>query len=950
IHLSKRILHLSTLLFRYLGPYFDERKARGRWVLPSLTCFAPCATTPTTMDFDDDAPPDLVDTAGPTRDEELSVKVPITIVTGYLGAGKTTLLNYILTAQHGKKIAVIMNALDIEKSLTVNKGDEKVEEWLEVGNGCICCSVKDTGVNAIESLMEKKGAFDYILLETTGLADPGNLAPLFWVDDGLGSTIYLDGIVTLVDAKNILLSLDDPSGKAEGHDQHDDHGPLMTTAHVQISHADVIVINKADLVSEDDLGQVRERIESINGLAKVHVTEKSVVPQLEGVLLDLHAYDQFNESEAKVKGHSHLDPTISTISIPVPRLRPDQVDEVDRWLRSVLWDNKLPRAEGEGESDFEIHRSKGRLVFQNGDVKMLQGVREVFELIEAPGGQETQPVEGKMVFIGRNVADGTPSALACPGATCARDWPACPSSARTHLNPASVAIRLSLTSLPSTTPSNHPASQLVARPTRGYESQSAEDSSCVYSRPAARWIKPVAGAVPQTLRGMPGNFGGQPQPQQPGRSVSGRLPNGKLANNGSGWAFGGGVPMGGAGFQNQTRQLGSNVSFAQSLSGSQPATPLDLSEFPSLSNNAQLNTANQASMWSSAGTRNLSGPVQRNQPTPVSSQQTGQDDLFSPGSSRMPSNQGFGPQSTGTGHVQAHRGNGLLNALSANSRANEARSPPGVGTSDSTRAQDAKEMRQKPTLFRDDGFSKSSAATDGTTQGAEIRNPLGAIGAEGSAGKSKDDKATQSPEAVDPLAGMAAVDKWGIKGLRTLMNNYPDFHAMVVGMDPATLGVDMNSQEQVIPWACQGHHDADGCRLISPQIYSLFDEQPPRPTVTSSKFRLPDCYSVTNVQPIESKIQSFNEETLFWIFYSCPADVKQQMAAVELHSRNWRWHKKLQIWLTKDEHMTPQILSPNHERGYYIVWDTNNWRKDRREFTLHYGDLDTTLSQGQALS
>lgn len=168
--------------------------------------------------------------------------------------------------------------------------------------------LRDTGVNAIESLMAKKGAFDYILLETTGLADPGNLAPLFWVDDGLGSTIYLDGIVTLVDAKNILRSLDDPSGKVEGHDEHDDHGPVMTTAHVQISHADVIVINKADLVSENDLGAVKERIQSINGLAKIHVTEKSVVPQLEGFLLDLHAYDQFHEPEPKVKAHSHLDP------------------------------------------------------------------------------------------------------------------------------------------------------------------------------------------------------------------------------------------------------------------------------------------------------------------------------------------------------------------------------------------------------------------------------------------------------------------------------------------------------------------------------------------------------------------------------------------------------------------------------------------------------------------
>lgn len=167
---------------------------------------------------------------------------------------------------------------------------------------------RDTGVNAIESLMEKKGAFDYILLETTGLADPGNIAPLFWVDAGLGSTIYLDGIVTLVDAKNVLRSLDDPSGKVEGHPDRDDHGPLMTTAHVQISHADVIVINKSDLVTKNELELVKARVQSINGLAKLHITEKSEVPQLEGFLLDLHAYDQFNDADERIKGHSHLDP------------------------------------------------------------------------------------------------------------------------------------------------------------------------------------------------------------------------------------------------------------------------------------------------------------------------------------------------------------------------------------------------------------------------------------------------------------------------------------------------------------------------------------------------------------------------------------------------------------------------------------------------------------------
>jgi G3E family GTPase len=167
---------------------------------------------------------------------------------------------------------------------------------------------RDTGVAAIESLMEKKGKFDYILLETTGLADPGNIAPMFWMDDGLGSTIYLDGIVTLVDAKNILRSLDDPAGKVEGHEDSDDaHGPVMTTAHVQISHADVIVINKSDLVDEQELQAVRDRIESINGLAKIFVTSQSVVPQLEGFLLDLHAYDRVEELDRPGLGHSHLD-------------------------------------------------------------------------------------------------------------------------------------------------------------------------------------------------------------------------------------------------------------------------------------------------------------------------------------------------------------------------------------------------------------------------------------------------------------------------------------------------------------------------------------------------------------------------------------------------------------------------------------------------------------------
>lgn len=204
-------------------------------------------------------------------------------------------------------------ATDIEKQpMSVNKDGQEVTEWMEVGNGCICCSVKDSGVMAIESLMERQGTFDYILLETTGLADPGNIAPIFWMDEGLGSSIYLDGIVTLVDAKNIMRLLDEPAAeeKAEAHDKHHDHGsgPVLSMAHMQISHADVVILNKTDLVTVEELEAVRDRVTSINSVAKIHVTDHSRTPQIEGVLLDLHAYDHLADLDFSKKGHSHMDP------------------------------------------------------------------------------------------------------------------------------------------------------------------------------------------------------------------------------------------------------------------------------------------------------------------------------------------------------------------------------------------------------------------------------------------------------------------------------------------------------------------------------------------------------------------------------------------------------------------------------------------------------------------
>lgn len=166
---------------------------------------------------------------------------------------------------------------------------------------------------ALESLMERRGTFDYILLETTGLADPGNIAPVFWMDEGLGSSIYLDGIVTLVDAKNILQLLDEPAPeeKADAHNaKHDDHGagPVLSMAHMQISHADVIILNKTDLVSAGELEVVVDRVTAINSVAKIHATDHSRTPQIEGVVLDLHAYDHLADLDFSKKGHSHMDP------------------------------------------------------------------------------------------------------------------------------------------------------------------------------------------------------------------------------------------------------------------------------------------------------------------------------------------------------------------------------------------------------------------------------------------------------------------------------------------------------------------------------------------------------------------------------------------------------------------------------------------------------------------
>jgi len=280
-----------------------------------------------------------------------------------------------------------------------------VTEWLDVGNGCICCSVKDSGVMAIESLMDRRGSFDYILLETTGLADPGNIAPLFWMDDGLGSSIYLDGIVTLVDAKNILRLLDEPAPEEHAHESHP--GPVLTIAHLQISHADVVILNKSDLVTAAELEHARQRISSINGAAKIHTTDHGRTPQIEGVVLDLHAYDHLSHLDLRAKGHTHIDPNISTIAITHPVIAASSIARIDAWLRSVLWDSYLPPGDCSSlaSADFEIHRLKGILALNDGSFRIIQAVRDVFEIRDAENSRGDMnsadgPDHCKVVLIG----------------------------------------------------------------------------------------------------------------------------------------------------------------------------------------------------------------------------------------------------------------------------------------------------------------------------------------------------------------------------------------------------------------------------------------------------------------------------------------------------------------------------------------------------------------------
>eukprot|EP01018_Ginkgo_biloba_P037288 Gb_00454 [translate_table: standard] len=330
------------------------------------------------MEEDDEIPPLAVPISIQNQDDAPApapqVPVGVTIITGYLGAGKSTLVNYILKAEHGKKIAVIVNewgeslGLGVERAL-INEGEGEgmVEEWVELPNGCVCCSVKHSFVQALEQLVQQRHRFDYILLETTGLANPGPVASLLWVDDQLESSVRLDSIITVVDAKNLRFQLGEQR-----------EAGALPEAFLQIAFADVVVLNKVDLIIEEHgdikksegLEDLQREIHNINSLAHVICSVRCQVELND--ILDCKAYDAkrvehlealLAKSSLQQSSSSH-DSKVKTICMV--EYKSVILDQINAWLGELLW---------EGKDNMEVYRCKGVLsVLGSDDVHIIQFV------------------------------------------------------------------------------------------------------------------------------------------------------------------------------------------------------------------------------------------------------------------------------------------------------------------------------------------------------------------------------------------------------------------------------------------------------------------------------------------------------------------------------------------------------------------------------------------------
>jgi G3E family GTPase len=336
---------------------------------------------------------------GAQTEPGMSDKVPVTVLTGYLGAGKTTLLNRILSEPHGQRYAVIVNEfgeIGIDNELVVGAD----EEVFEMNNGCICCTVRGDLVRIIDGLMRRKGKFDAIVVETTGLADPAPVAQTFFMDQNVGRKAKLDAVVTVADAKWLRERLADaPEAKN------------------QIAFADVILLNKTDLVQPGELGEVEARVRGINPYARLHRTQRCQVPLSEVLGRNAFDLDRILEIEPEFldeaahhhhdhdHGHPHHhhagglkhyhDEDMQSVS-----LRTDQPLDPDKFFP---WVQDLVQKEGPS-----ILRCKGILSFKDDpDRFVFQGVHMILDGDHQRAWNEGEKRESRIIFIGRKLPEET---------------------------------------------------------------------------------------------------------------------------------------------------------------------------------------------------------------------------------------------------------------------------------------------------------------------------------------------------------------------------------------------------------------------------------------------------------------------------------------------------------------------------------------------------------------